>query len=193
MSQLKWYKIPGFARYEIRDDLAIRDVRTSRELKKRDDRRARLFGDDGGIRCLTCSTWLRLAKLAVADDAGWIPIMGFSRYEMLSNGTVRNRKTKLPLKTRAHDCYSLKGDDGKNYTRSKNHLLLLMSGRKKRGSCLRVPVVIEKGRRRLYFDYMYEAFEFISRQFGYHWRWASNRYYLRKEREIGGWRIKKQL
>lgn len=194
MSQPKWYKIPGFSRYEIYSgDLAIRNVRTGRELKKRDDHKAMLYGDDGGKRCLTRSTWLQLAKVALKDDAGWIPITGFSSYEMLSTGAVRNRKTKLPLKVLARDTYNLRGDDGKNYTRSKSHLVLLMFGYKKRRSRLRLPVVVEKGRRRLYFDYMYEAFKFISSQFGYHWRWASNRYYLRGQREIGGWRIKKQI
>lgn len=184
----KWYKIPGFDKYEIRGDLQIRNVKTGR-LKGSAYRWevATLYGDDNKPVRRIRTSWLQLAKDSLYNYK-WVTIYGFSMYEMLENGTVRNRRTKRHKQSNSTGCYKLMGDDGNRYHRSKAHLVWLMFGRRTRRSRLQVPVAIECGACRLYFDNLSEALRYIARECGRPWYWVRNHYYIKKELEIGGWR-----
>ena len=190
-AMMKWYKIPGFERYEISGDLQIRNVKTGRILGGAYDwENVTLYKNKKPVRRYR-TTWLRLAKAAV-DNSEWVPIMGFSQYEMLESGAVRNRHTKKRLLITGNGCYMLT-NNGKQYSRSKAHLVWLMFGRKASRSRLRTPVTVTKGNRLLYFDSLTEAFKFIARDCNRQYTWAASRHYTHKAKEIGGWRIKRQL
>ena len=125
----------------------------------------------------------------MSDKNEWLPVPSLNyKYELCSDGRIRNIKNKHILKPIETNCYVVYVNKRRIITTIKSLLWEVHGIVPEIQRLKKIPVTIKKGTDALYFETLRKAAKYLSPKINYH-EYSINRFFTKRVAEICGWQI----
>lgn len=178
-----WLTIPDAPNYEVNGQCVVRSKKHDRPLKI--CRGQYHIKDAHGVQIGRKGDTFRWQAEAAAGKTEWASIPSLPNYEIDARGTLRNAKTKRPLKLLHGKYYVF--NNGKYTFRSREQLLYEVWGIEPKRYLI-VPVILSKGNSVVYYETSKRAAQFLAEQLHYCFSTMQRRL-NRRDAKIGEWSV----